>query len=516
MARDSDQFLSELPIWKLKLVASELRVDVSGCRYKRDYVERLAAKGVTEEQIREALARASAPPEKPRELREIEEIAAKPPEPLELPTEEEAKVERYIDESLTLKPQFFEVDSITENALNKMILGDYAGAIKANREARMKCLDSFSRFQVFSTALSLRAAEELISRLPENKGRLDPTLRTALAAAKRGFILGSPRQREEALESLETLATKAYEAALSESEKDEAELRDLLADYEAFGTRTEEARRYLEIAASARLALNFAEHRKYIEEAKARAENAKALRRAEIESIFPLIRASAEEARALGADVAAAEARLGEARKAFEDGLFGEAVRLLADIERQVDEAHLQQVKREKELEQRQLEKASADLAAYEPLVQEGVSYGLALHEGLQHAANARAAIARKDVVGAVKFTRRLKDIALAAEKDIDRKRAELGIIKHLEDATCGKCGKNTLYAHPDGRQKCLECGHSFSVSAPAAELTGVPQDTDMGPPEPSAAPAAAEGAPTGQTEEAPQPVRRKRRLLRW
>lgn len=57
MAEDASNFLNELTIWKLKTVAEEFGVDVSNCRYKRDYVQKIAAKRLTEEQVRNVLSK---------------------------------------------------------------------------------------------------------------------------------------------------------------------------------------------------------------------------------------------------------------------------------------------------------------------------------------------------------------------------------------------------------------------------------------------------------------------------
>ncbi len=521
MAQDPSHFLNELPIWKLKMVAAEFKVDVSGCRYKRDFVEKIRAKRLTEEQVRGALAWAgkAGPEEGPQAKEitdEIEAISKRPAGAPELPADEEAKVERHIDEALMMKPVFFEVDSTTENALNKMIIGDFAGAMKANREARMKCLNNFSQYQVYSTAISVRAADELIAKLPEDKGRLDPTLRTALAAAKRAFISGSPRQREETLESIETLAAKAFEACTAESEKEEAELKQLLADYESFGTRTEEARRYLEIAFAAKQALNFAEHSKHIEAARQHAEAAKEARKEEIENTFPLVKAAAAEAQEVGVEVSHVEAKLDEAREAFDGGSFRQSVELLAAIERQVDEAHLQQLRSQKDLEAKQTEKTRTLLITYEPVIQEGMSYGLGLQEGLHHVANAKSALSRRDIVNAAKYMRRVKDIAVGAEKALDKKRVELGVVRRLEDAKCGKCGKKALYVYPNETQKCMECGHTYSVAPP-------PQGPSSTPPTPVQEPAreqqqapASPAPPAQPSQEAPQVAKKKRKLLKW
>ena len=485
MVQDSAHFLNELPIWKLKIVAEAFNIDVSACRYKRDYVEKVRSKKLTEDQVRKALANKGKKPqvdEPPLDepsrssdsatiqvkavAQEIEEIADRPVETAELPQDEEKSVERNLDEALTLRPSFFDVDSASDSAYNRMILGDFYGAIKINREMRLKCFETFSNAQVYSTAVSIRAADELLSRLAEGHHPAGAAMKIALAAAKRSFINGPPRQREEALESLESLVEKAYEAFVADTESEEGELKELLADYESFGTRTDEARRYLEIAAQAKSTFNIGDHAKFLDEAKDRAKSAKALRTKEIDEGFSLVRAATEEAREAGADTAPAESSLGQARKAFEDGSFKQAIEMLSSIERAVDEAHLAQLRAQKDLEAKQIGKVNVILGSYEPMLLEASSYGMGVQEGLYHAANAKAALGSRDVVRAVKHARRLKEFASPLEKDVDMKRLELGIVRHLEGVKCSSCGQESLYAHPNGTQKCFECGQSFQVSA--------------------------------------------------
>ncbi len=476
MAQDVGHFLDELPIWKLKTVAAEFRIDVSACRYKRDFVEKIRAKKLTEQQVRNALAKAKNEPTQTaeeaevREIgKEIEGIAQRPVEPAELPKDEEKKVERHIDEALTMKPSFFEVDSMTEGALNKMIVGDFNDAIRQSREARMKCLESFSTFQVYSAAASIRAADELLAKIPDDKGRLDQSLRTALAAAKRAFIGGSPRQREEALENLEELAAKTYSAFLAGTERDESELKDLLADYESFGTRTEEPRKYLEIAASAKQAFDFAQYERFMQDARERAETARDVRKNEIENSFHLVRASAAEAKDIGADTTSAEADFAKARKAFDDGAFKRAVDLLASVERATDGAHLRRIRAQKELESRQMERISSTLLEYGPILREASGYGMNVQESLSYIDSVRSALSRDDVVTAAKYARRVREKTDAMEKELDQKRLELGVIRHIDGARCGKCGQESLYSYPNATQKCIECGHAFQASLPVA-----------------------------------------------
>jgi hypothetical protein len=540
MVQDSAHFLNELPIWKLKIVAEAFSIDVSACRYKRDYVEKVRSKRLTEEQVRKALANKGKRPQVDGPLldepsrssdsaavevkavaQDIEEIANRPAETAELPQDEEKNVERNIDEALTLRPSFFDVDSASESAYNRMILGDFYGAIKINRETRLKCFETFSNAQVYSTAVSIRAADELLSRLAEGHHPAGAALKIALAAAKRSFINGPPRQREAALESLESLVEKAYESFAADTESEEGELRELLADYESFGTRTDEARRYLEIAAQAKSTFNIGDHAKFLNEAKQRAESAKALRTKEIDEGFSLVRAAAEEAREAGAETAPAESSLELARKAFEDGSFRQAIEMLSSVERAVDEAHLAQLRAQKDLETKQIGKVNVILGSYEPMLLEASSYGMGVQEGLYHAANAKAALGSRDVVRAVKHARRLKEVASPLEKDVDMKRLELGIVRHLEGVKCSSCGQESLYAHPNGTQKCFECGQSFLVAAvepvkspgesPQASGEDARTDLQMSAPEPK--------APVAQTmtETKGEPEKKKKKgLFRW
>jgi hypothetical protein len=488
MAEGPGHFLNELTIWKLKALAEEHNIDVSSCKYKRDYVQKISAKKLTEEQVRSSLDKMKNGKETNRGggedkdiSNELEAIAKAPLRPPEIPKDDEKNVERHLDEALMMKPALFEADSAAESALSRMILGDYYNAIKLSRNARTKGLENFSRFQVYSTAMSIRAADELFSRIVSEEGDLDPILRTALAEAKLAFIEGPPKRREETLENLEVLATKAFDAFLSNTEKEEAELRGLLADYESFGTRTEESRRYLEVAGQARQAMNIAEYNKLIESAKTQAEKSKDLRAKEIANSFHIVRAATAEARDLGIDTSSADVKFAEAKKAFEQGSFKSTVGLLAEIERQVDAAHLEQLKTRKDLEEAQLESVRRAIESYEPVFKEASSYGIDSREGTYHIVNARAALARKDAINGVKFGRRIRETGALMDKELDKKRLELGIIKHVDGAKCGKCGQESLYSYPDMTQKCLECGHSFSTSEtqesvfPSAEVQSFP-----------------------------------------
>ncbi len=528
MAQDPTHFLNELPIWKLKIVAEVFNIDVSTCRYKRDYVEKVRSKRLTEEQVRTALASKETKAQKEggpaadvkAVAKDIEQIASRPAETPELPSEEQKNVERNLDETLAVRPSFFDVDSAFQSAYNRMILGDFYGAMKINRDTRMLCLGTFSNAQVFSAAITIRAADELIAKLTEGRHPAGPGLKTALASAKKAFMDGPPRQREASLESLEMLVEKAYEAFAQETESAESELKALLADYESFGTRTEEARRYLEIASQAKASFNIGEYAKFLEEAKARAEGAKAVREKEIDEGFSLVKAGTEEAREIGAQMGSADADMGEARKALDEGSFKMALELLSRVERSVDEAHLAQIRAQRDLEAKHVEKVNSIIGSYEPMLMEASSYGMGVQNGLYHAASAKAALGSRDVVKAVKHARRLKEVAVPIEKDLDLKRLELGIVRHVEGVKCSACGQESLYLHPNGTEKCFECGQSFQVPTvkpvrlepPHAEQPTRPVE---GPPSPPVAPQPSPAQPGTVPVREPE-KKKSRRLFKW
>ncbi|MBN1677148.1 MAG: hypothetical protein JW880_01275 [Candidatus Thermoplasmatota archaeon] len=516
MSKDPSHFLNELPIWKLKLVAKEYGIDVSSCRYKRDYVEKIGAKKLTEEQVRQALsksqkesAKAEDASEEMKEIgRDIQNIAERPAEPKDIPAEEEKTLDRHLDEALTMKPSFFQVDSANEDAFNKMLLGDYHEAIKANRDARIRCLDLFSGFQVYSSAVSIRAAEELLAKLPTDRVDVRSGLKTSLAAAKMAFVHGTPRQREETVESLEALATRAYEVYWGESNRAENEIVDLLRDYESFGTRTEEARRYLEIAASAKRSHNLEEYARMLAQAREAAEKAKSSRATELEGAYHIVRAATDEARESGASLPDAEKGLADAKEAMKAGSFARAVELMADIERAADAAHNKRLKADKELEKAKVELARSVETNYGPVINEAASYGLDVREPTFHAGNMRTALDREDVVNASKFARRVKEIMDGMERDLDRKRIEAGVAVRVPNARCGKCKKKTLYAFPGSVRKCMSCGHSFSVPQVKAEPKAVVKADQQV--------RSAEPPPKPVPEEKTAPPEKKKRWFRW
>ncbi len=473
MPDDAPRHLESLTVGKLKTVAKARGVDVGSCKQKKDYVRRLAEAGVTEEQVAQALAGVGAgadPGKSTEELQhEIETIAGKGPAEAVLPAADEEEVERYIDRVLMVRPTFFEMDSHMETAWNHMIMADYHDAMRINAEVRSKMLDRFSTFQIFSCALAIRAAESILASLTEAQGKADPRLKTALAETKRAFVGGTPRHREETLEELEVLTSKAYEAFFEGSTRAESDLRTLLTDYESFGTQTQEARRLLDIAEQARQSFNVAEYARILDDATGAASRAKEARASEIEASFGLTKAAVDTAREVGAALSVGEHEIGQARDALDDQAFKKAVDLLTSIEHAADQAHLERLK-DSDLRTKQYVRVSETIAGLERSLQEAASYGLDVQEGLLFVGQARGALGTRDIVGAAKLARHASQRTAHIDGQLDKERVERGIAKKVEEAKCGKCGREALYSFPNDVRKCIECGHSFSmVAAPAA-----------------------------------------------
>lgn len=479
MAEETRSRLNELTVQKLKAVAQEHGVDVSDCRNKRDIIERIASANLTDEQIAEAVdrykpkQRARAPEQTASEEvltieKELKDISDHPGEAKDIPAEDEVTVERNIDQALMMRPGFFEIDSAAEKAWNRMVLGDFAEAMRLNKEARLRALSSLSAYEVYSAALAIRAAETLLSGISMRKGGLDPALKTALAEAKLAFIDGHPRRREETLDALEGLAGKAYDSFLSGTNLMMEELDRMLREYETFGTDTTAPRRLLEIAAQARQGYNFAEYSRLVDDARATAESAKTERGKQIGTSFAYVRAAVLESREARNDSTAHGAELNEAQKALEESDFRRAADLLAAIEKAADTAHAESIK-DKNVESRQIMRISSTIQTVGPDLEEASAYGIDVQDGLVFIMSAKDAMAKKDVVAAAKYARLASDAHTPLRKDLDMKRVERGVITHIPEAKCGKCGKESLYTYPDSSSKCMDCGHHFNMATQAS-----------------------------------------------
>ena len=470
MTDDLRQFLRTLTVADLKSVAAKYEIDTTSCRKKSSYIDALAGAGLTQDRVRAVLEGPDAETdveqvEMRRIARDLKDISERDSTPNDVPSSDEVEVERAIDKALLQRPAFFEIDSSTERAWNRMILGDFAEAIKLNMESRAQVLDRLGTFHMYSAALSMRAAETLLGGMDGFDGKTASDLRTALAEAKKAFVNGSVKRRESTVEEIEALTLKYVDAFAGKSKESEAELRSMLEDYASFGVHVQGSTELLELAVQAKDSFDMEQYAHLMDEAEAQAIRAKEIRVREIEGSFDVVKTTIEVAKEAGVDTKAGEQQLKEAKKAFKESEFRRTADLLASIEQAVDKAHLDRVRSDKEAEANEIAKITSDLLEAEPDLEEAAMYGMDVQEGLLFVRSTKTALQQKDVVTAAKLSRRVRKLAKTVEKDLERARAEKAAGTLMEGAKCGECGKETLYGQEDGSVVCRECGHSFSYS---------------------------------------------------
>jgi ribosomal protein L37AE/L43A len=97
------------------------------------------------------------------------------------------------------------------------------------------------------------------------------------------------------------------------------------------------------------------------------------------------------------------------------------------------------------------------------------------VQEGLLFVTKAKSALVERDVVRAAKLTRHLKNQSGGMTAQLDKERIQRGVAEKIEDAKCGKCGKEALYSFPGDVRKCVKCGHSFSMTVEPMPATMEP-----------------------------------------
>ena len=489
MANDLRQFLKTLTIADLKSVAVRYDVDTTSCRKKSSYVDVLADADLTEEKVRTALegpdAEADAEQVEMRHIAtDLEDISKRGSVPGDVPKDDDVDIERAVDKALLQRPVFFEIDSSTERAWNRMILGEFADAIKLNMESRAQVLDRLGAFHIYSAALSMRAAETLLSDMKDFDKKTASDLRTALAEAKKAFVNGPVKRRESAIEEIESLTLKYVDAFVGKSKEAEVELRKMLDEYASFGVHVQGPNELLELAVQAKDSFDMGQYTHLLDEAEAQAIRAKETRVREIEGSFEVVKTTIDVAKEAGVDTKEGETQFKDAKKAFKENEFRRTAELLASIEQAVDMAHLDRVRSSKEAEASEIAKITSDLQEAEPDLEEAAMYGMDVQEGLLFVRNTKTALQQKDVVTAAKLSRRVRKLAKNVEKDLVRARAEKAAGALMKGAKCGECGKETLYGQEDGSVRCSECGHSFSYSdegGPAAPEESPPSETSGG-----------------------------------
>ncbi len=420
------ELLGTLTVAELKLVAKKHEIDVSSCRGEKSYVKVLASANLTHKMVKGTLdATAERKDRTAREMKEIETdlkvISEKKSEPKDIPEDENIGIERSIDQALHLRPLFFEIDSATEQAWNKMILGDFAEALTLNRGSRSQVIDRLNTFHLYSTALSIRASETILNQMTLTDTKISSKLTTALAETKKAFINGPPKRRETTLEELENLTTKAFEAFTDKSQKAENDLRKMLEEYSSFGVHVKGSHGLLEIAAQARSYSDIGQYVKLMDQARAQADRARETRMKEIDNAFEHVGTAIKVAKEAGAETAEGQAQFTNAKKAFKNSEFAQAMELLASVEQAIDGAHRQSVQQAREAEE--IAQITSSLQEAEPDLEEAAMYGMDVRDGLLFVRTTKTALQQRDVATAAKFSRKVRKLTKSMEKNLERLR---------------------------------------------------------------------------------------------
>ncbi|HIH00843.1 TPA: hypothetical protein HA259_01955 [Thermoplasmata archaeon] len=449
MTDDLSRMLKALTVAELKSVAEKTGIDVSSCRNKKSYIAALAGAGLTEQQVKSALgAEAEKKGKQAEEMTEIEndlkEISEKTDGPKEVPEDENVAIERSIDQALLLRPLFFEVDTATEQAWDRMILGDFAEAIALNRNSRSEVIDRLSTFHLYSTALSIRASETMLRQMKDLDHKAISQIKTALAEAKLAFMHGPPKRRETTLEELENLISKALRAFIEKSGQAEKDLREALEEYASFGVHVKGPHELLEIAVQAKNSHDVEQYASLIDQARSQAIRAKEARVREIEGTFENVRTAIDAAREAGVDTSQGEAQFDDARKAYRESDFVRATQLLAAIEQAVDGAHLQKVRLDRDVEAKEIAQITSSIQEDEPDLEEAALYGMDVREGLVFVRSTKTALQHRDVVTAAKYSRKVRKLTKSMEKDLEKLRKEHTTKTKVDD---GQAEPNTVPA---------------------------------------------------------------------
>jgi hypothetical protein len=427
MKDDLPELLRALTLAELKSVAKKHGIDVSSCRSKKSFVVALAGADLTRKKVEAALSAVEPKDEDAREMEEIEtdlkDISEKKSGPKDIPEDENIGIERSIDQALHLRPLFFEIDSATERAWNKMILGDFAEAVALNRDSRSQVIDRLSTFHLYSTALSIRASETLLGQITWPDAKVASKFKTVLAETKRAFMNGPPKRRESTLEELEDLTAKAFEAFIDKSQKAENDLRKMLEEYSSFGANVKGSYELLEIATQAKSYSDIGEYARLMDQARAQADRAKETRMKEIDDAFEHVRTAIEVAKEAGAETADGQVQFTNAKKALKNSEFAKAMELLASIEQAVDSAHQQRVRQDREVEAEEIAQITSSLQEAEPDLEEAAMYGMDVRDGLLFVRTTKTALQQRDVVTAAKFSRKVRKLTKSMEKDLEKLR---------------------------------------------------------------------------------------------
>jgi len=430
----------------LQQLAADLRVDVSGCEKKADYVGRIAASPA-------AVPLLEPPPP--------------PPEPSVLrPDLAHATADPLVQQGRDQDVDFGLVEDVLDQARMRFEERNFDRTLELAREALLLGRGTLDGLERAAWAYALLAAQRLI----EGSGRVGRDVEPAAAIlrdAKTVYASGALAVSQDLLVKLQA-ATKALYSE---------EVRNLRSAIYATQEKVGQSAHVggdvsgaTEALARAREAMERAEHARAFElVAQAERLAAEALERRvqEIHARIPSAEKSIEEARHVGADVGEGARLLEKAKVALARREYVLAAELVQRAERAILEAQHHQIQKAMELRMRQIQKVQALVNYLVPIADEAAGFDLAIEESRRYLAEAHDVLDQGDYVNGTFLAKLAEDGLRRLVPRLVEERAKRGIAKPLAGG-CETCGSADVAFLDDGWSKCNACGALWRWRAPS------------------------------------------------
>jgi len=461
--------LSKLTILQLRDIARQSGIDISGSIRKKEIIDKLLASDISPENIVKMMAPGKFSHEErkpveqaktPAEPEKIEKWTAEPAKKIGPVTEQKImEVREYIRHVLTNKPSFFQIDSELEAAVAKYLSGDFYGAVRDIRKARERASDLYSHFRIYTNALGIETSEKVLEEAMR-RGKMQPEDKKALMeAAMVGFVDGTPAEREETLDKLESEALSSFDRIIGDIGKDIEVRQNRAIELQGIGANVLEAINLLKEADKLKLMLQLDAVKQLLGRVDELMKQAEKNRVEELRFSIPRVRASIEDAKIIGIDVGEPEKDLEKASYHFERGELKACVESLSKAGAVIDQTVTQRLANDVALKQGILDKAKAMIQQIAAPMAEVHSYGIDASEGFHYMSNMQIALNRQDAVSAMKFAKRAEELS-------NKYSAELKELKdkavHVNDSKCWQCGQDMLYNYTNGITRCSNCGASM------------------------------------------------------
>ena len=465
---DSDQMkaleaeLAKLTILKLRDLAHNNGVEISGTIRKKDIIDKLIEAGVTLESAREIADAKKLSGEKatdPRgkeEGRAESEIIQKLPEKIEVTDQKIDEVREYMKSVMGNKPSFFTIDGEIEAAVAKYDTGDYYESILEIQKARQKASDVYAHFRIFTNAVGINASEKVLGEAVAHGAIDEDRKKDLIDNAMISLVDANTSRREETLDRLERGATSAFEKIIGDIGSDIQLLQKKAAELKELGGNVLSAMDSISEADKLRLSLQIDKAKLVLAKTNETLKQAEKARAEELKYSIPRVRSMIEDAKIIGLDISDTEKELDKASYYLERGELKPCVETLSKAEISADLILNQGLSSDSSLRQDLLNRGKMTVQQLGPSLSEAHSFGIDVSEAYHYISNAQIAINRQDPVNAMKFSRKAEELAKQFADDV-RILKEKSV--HINQLRCGKCGQDMMYDYINGIRRCANCG---------------------------------------------------------